>query len=133
MAKDSLLLPLTWREKSLEIDEVIERMTSHITEERRERIRSVIEERTCNVAVVLEGIYDRGNISAMYRILHEGSDELVVPQPQSGRKRKRSSRRNPMRKRRQTTVEEKAGRRYCIPMINRGSQTWSWTPVIPIN
>lgn len=47
--------------------EVLHLMEPYLTAERRERIRSTVERRTCNVVPVLENIYDRGNISAVLR------------------------------------------------------------------
>ena len=44
-----------------------EALTPFLTPERVEKIRRVVELRTCNVVPVLENIYDRGNISAVLR------------------------------------------------------------------
>lgn len=46
---------------------VLELLEPQLTAERQERIRKTVEGRTCNVAVVLENIYDRGNVSAVLR------------------------------------------------------------------
>lgn len=47
--------------------EIQKLMARYLTTERVERIAKTVEGRTCDVAVVLEGIYDRGNISAVLR------------------------------------------------------------------
>lgn len=47
--------------------EVVGRLAPKIRRERRERIAEVISGRTASVAVVLEDLYDRGNISAVLR------------------------------------------------------------------
>lgn len=46
---------------------VVETLGPLLTEARRERIAAVVGERCFDVAVVLEGIYDRGNVSAVMR------------------------------------------------------------------
>ena len=48
-------------------ERVIELLDSRLTDERRRRIRQVVEQRTCNVACVFDGPYDRGNVSAVLR------------------------------------------------------------------
>ena len=47
--------------------EVVARLAPKIRRERRERIAEVIASRTASIAVVMEGLYDRGNISAVLR------------------------------------------------------------------
>lgn len=47
--------------------EVVETLAPHLTDERKSRINSVIEQRTYNVATVVEHLYDIGNISAVMR------------------------------------------------------------------
>ncbi len=47
--------------------EVIELLSSQLTRERRARIAEVIASRTYTIAPVLEGLYDRGNASAVLR------------------------------------------------------------------
>lgn len=47
--------------------QIIEKMGSLLTPERRERIRSVIEKRTYDIVPVLDGIHDLGNLSAVMR------------------------------------------------------------------
>lgn len=46
---------------------VLEKMGPLLTNERKEKIARVVAERNFSTAVVLEGIYDRGNISAVMR------------------------------------------------------------------
>jgi tRNA (guanosine-2'-O-)-methyltransferase len=48
-------------------DRLIEALSPFITEERLNRIDRVISERTYNFSIVMENIYDRGNISAAMR------------------------------------------------------------------
>ncbi|MFP6583161.1 MAG: RNA methyltransferase [Candidatus Hydrogenedentota bacterium] len=47
--------------------EVIEALSSYVRPERQETIRAVVEKRTYTVTPVLEGVHDRGNISAVMR------------------------------------------------------------------
>lgn len=47
--------------------QVIERLGEHIQPRRRTRIAEVVAGRTCSVTPVLEGLYDRGNVSAVIR------------------------------------------------------------------
>jgi len=47
--------------------EVIEGLTPYLTPERREKIERVVAGRTYSVVPVLEGLFDRGNISAVLR------------------------------------------------------------------
>lgn len=48
-------------------EEILDRMGSVLTEDRRRRIDSVIADRTYSVVPVLEGVYDRGNVNAVLR------------------------------------------------------------------
>lgn len=48
-------------------DEVIETLAPMLLEERRSRLDAVIAERSYTVVPVLEGLYDRGNVSAVLR------------------------------------------------------------------
>lgn len=48
-------------------NEVIEVMGKLLTEHRKDRIKYVVERRTRDIVPVLDGIYDRGNISAVIR------------------------------------------------------------------
>lgn len=48
-------------------EDVIQILGPHLTDERREKIAGVVKLRTYSVAPVLDGIYDRGNISAVMR------------------------------------------------------------------
>ncbi|MES2962640.1 MAG: RNA methyltransferase [Bdellovibrionota bacterium] len=52
---------------TLTASEVLELLEPQLTAERQERIRLTVAGRTCNVATVLEDIYDRGNVSAVLR------------------------------------------------------------------
>lgn len=56
-------------DEHLQIDhrQVVETLGPMLTDSRRERIAAVVGERCFDVAVVLEGIYDRGNVSAVMR------------------------------------------------------------------
>ena len=47
--------------------EIIEGLTPYLTPERREKIDRVVAARTYSVVPVLEGLYDRGNVSAVLR------------------------------------------------------------------
>lgn len=51
----------------LSAGEVVDLLDGQLTERRRERIEQVLDERTYYVATVLDGIYDRGNVSAVIR------------------------------------------------------------------
>ncbi len=48
-------------------DEVITGLEAHISEPRRESIAAVVSNRTFNVVTVCDGLYDRGNVSAVMR------------------------------------------------------------------
>lgn len=48
-------------------EQVIEKMGSLLTDERKNRIREVVEKRTYDVIPVLDGIHDLGNVSAVMR------------------------------------------------------------------
>ncbi len=56
-----------YADRRLSAREILELVEPYLTPERRERIRRVVESRTCDVVPVLENIYDRGNISAVLR------------------------------------------------------------------
>lgn len=47
--------------------EVIERLSPHISEVRRERMHQVVASRTYTITAVLDGLYDRGNVHAVLR------------------------------------------------------------------
>lgn len=47
--------------------EVIEALAPYLTEHRQEKIARVVRQRTYTVTPVLEGLYDRGNVSAVIR------------------------------------------------------------------
>ena len=47
--------------------EIIDGLTPYLTPERRKKIERVVAERTYSVVPVLEGLYDRGNVSAVLR------------------------------------------------------------------
>ena len=53
--------------KRYSVSEIIERLSPLATEDRLERMKQIICQRTLNIAPVLENIYDRGNISAVMR------------------------------------------------------------------
>jgi tRNA (guanosine-2'-O-)-methyltransferase len=54
-------------EMSLKPDLILNKITSFVTEERREKIDSVLKGRSAHFAPILESLYDRGNISAVMR------------------------------------------------------------------
>lgn len=53
--------------RSFSAAEIVARLAPKIRRERRERIAEVIAARTASIAVVLDDLYDRGNISAVLR------------------------------------------------------------------
>lgn len=55
------------RKIHLPFDEIVRRLQPHVTEERFARIQDVVKNRIPNASVILENIYDRGNISAVMR------------------------------------------------------------------
>ena len=59
--------PIEIGDLELTSDEVIDLLGPRLTEHRRERIAEVIGERTYHVCTVLDGLYDRGNTSAVIR------------------------------------------------------------------
>lgn len=52
---------------SVHYELVLRLLSEQLTDERKKRIREVIEQRTFDVSVVCEGIYDKGNVSAVMR------------------------------------------------------------------
>lgn len=54
-------------EFELEAEEVVDLLGPRLTERRRARIAEVVAERTDEIVTVLDGIYDRGNTSAVIR------------------------------------------------------------------
>jgi tRNA (guanosine-2'-O-)-methyltransferase len=55
------------KQMQVEAAEVVRLLTPYITPERGVRIDTTVKNRTCEVAVVTENIYDRGNVSAVMR------------------------------------------------------------------
>ncbi len=53
--------------RAFSADDVIAALAPYLTEHRRAKIDRVVGERTYTVAPVLEGLYDRGNVSAVIR------------------------------------------------------------------
>lgn len=53
--------------QTLSAAEVIDRLGPYLSEARRAKIDAVLADRTYSVAPVLEGLYDRGNVSAVLR------------------------------------------------------------------
>lgn len=51
----------------LKVDDVLKHLAPRLTPERWAKIQKVVANRTCEVTPVLENIYDRGNISAVFR------------------------------------------------------------------
>lgn len=52
---------------SYSASEIIEILAEYVSPERREKIRAVVANRTYSVVPVLEGLFDRGNVSAVIR------------------------------------------------------------------
>ncbi len=48
-------------------EQIIEKMSSLLTPERKERIREVVDKRTYDIIPVMDGIHDLGNVSAVLR------------------------------------------------------------------
>lgn len=59
--------PLSVGDLELDSETVLELLEPRLTDRRRRRIEAVLDERTYHVATVLDGIYDRGNVSAVIR------------------------------------------------------------------
>src|SRR5690606_37395904 len=59
--------PLIIRGQAFPAQEVIDTLEPMITEERQRRMANVIAERSYSVVPVMEGLYDRGNVSAVLR------------------------------------------------------------------
>jgi len=59
--------PIEVGEFELTADEVLDLVGARLTDNRRERIAEVVAERTYHICTVLDGIYDRGNTSAVIR------------------------------------------------------------------
>lgn len=69
-------MQINWKDRSI-VDEsrnlviqpgyALEKLTEFITEERKEKIETVLKNRSSHFAPVMESIYDRGNISAVMR------------------------------------------------------------------
>ena len=53
--------------KTIDPNEVIQILDEYVTDERKERIEAVIAERTYTIVTVMEGLFDRGNVSAVMR------------------------------------------------------------------
>lgn len=54
-------------EFSARVPRIIEILTDHLTDERRQRLDQVVGQRSLHFVSVLENIYDRGNVSAVMR------------------------------------------------------------------
>ena len=54
-------------ELALPAAEILALLTPFVTDERREKIASVVAHRTYEIVPVVEGLYDRGNVSAVMR------------------------------------------------------------------
>ncbi len=59
--------PFLVEEEAFSAEEVIATLDPLLTDERRARLLGVIAERTYSVVPVMEGLYDRGNVSAVLR------------------------------------------------------------------
>ena len=59
--------PLAVADLQLDAETILELLGPRLPERRRERIEEVVASRTYEVATVLDGIYDRGNVSAVIR------------------------------------------------------------------
>lgn len=64
---------LTWANRltvgkfEVEIDQILQALPDHMTEDRRTRLEEVVNQRSLHVVSVLENIYDQGNVSAVMR------------------------------------------------------------------
>lgn len=54
-------------ELNLPVEKIIENLEPHMTAERVQRLREVVDQRSLHLIPVLENIYDRGNVSAVMR------------------------------------------------------------------
>lgn len=59
--------PFQIRDVAYSAQEIIDTLTPMLTEERRQRMADVIAERSYAIVPVMEGLYDRGNVSAVLR------------------------------------------------------------------
>lgn len=59
--------PMAVDEISYPVDAILRVLGPLLTDSRKAKIEAVIEARTCTVVPVLEGLYDRGNVSAVLR------------------------------------------------------------------
>ncbi len=59
--------PLKYQGYSFSVDKVLSTVGEMLTQERRQKITEIVEDRTYNVCLVLDQIYDRGNASAVMR------------------------------------------------------------------
>jgi len=64
---------LTWADRlkvgaqEATVDQIIDLLPPHMTDERRARLEEVVNQRSLHVVPVLENIYDQGNVSAVMR------------------------------------------------------------------
>ena len=58
---------LDYRNEKYDISQVIDKLAEFLTENRRQKIEEVVATRSDHFVSVLEGLYDRGNISAVMR------------------------------------------------------------------
>lgn len=73
---------------TLSAAQIIELLTSRISQERRDAIRSVIDQRTYSIACVCDGLYDTGNVAAVMRSAEAmGIQPFHVVSPQTRLKR----------------------------------------------
>lgn len=78
--------PLKIGERELTAAQVVELLVGQITDRRRERIEAVVQARDYGIVPVLDGLYDRGNVSAVMRTTEGlGFGELhIIESPHEG-------------------------------------------------
>ena len=59
--------PIEIGDLTFSAEEIVEMLAGQLTEARRHKIDEVLDERTYHIVTVLDGIYDRGNVSAVIR------------------------------------------------------------------
>ena len=67
MQSSQLFAPLEGNPPDFDVEEVLEILRPFLSDARARRIGQIVEQRIATVAPVLEGLYDRGNVSAVLR------------------------------------------------------------------
>ncbi len=60
-------LEFTYQDHPMQYRDVIEKLGPFVTDNRKKRIQDVVNNRTNNIVPVFDGLYDRGNVSAVLR------------------------------------------------------------------